>query len=148
MKPDSLRVGSGVAVGVTEPMIVEVVHAFYGRIRLDPTLGPIFFRVIGDHWDAHLSKMCDFWSSVLLMSGRYHGTPMATHVRLGDLGSHHFALWLRMFRETVMELCPSEAAALFVARSQMIARSLQLGIATHRGELPTVRPAVRHSSQV
>src|SRR5262249_43521393 len=46
MKPDSLRVGPGVAVGVTELMIVEVVHAFYGRIRQDPTLAPIFFRVI------------------------------------------------------------------------------------------------------
>jgi hemoglobin len=122
-------------------MIVEVVHAFYGRIRQDPTLGPIFSRVIGDDWDVHLSKMCDFWSSVLLMSGRFHGTPMAVHVRLGDVGPNHFALWLRMFRETVTELCPPEAAALFVVKSQMIAQSLQLGIANHRGELATVHHA-------
>jgi hemoglobin len=142
MTPDSLRSGPGVSAGVTEPMIIEVVHAFYGRIRKDPTLGPIFSRVIGDNWDAHLSKMCDFWSSVLLMSGRFHGTPMAAHIRLGDLGPHHFALWLRMFRETVTRLCPPEAAALFVAKSQMIAHSLQLGIANHRGELPPVRSAI------
>jgi hemoglobin len=140
MKPDSLRVGPGVAVGVTESMIAEVVHAFYGRIRQDLMLGPIFARVIGDDWDGHLSKMCDFWSSVLLMSGRYHGTPMVAHIQLGDLGPHHFALWLRIFRETVAELCPPDAATLFIAKSKMIAQSLQLGIGSHRGKLPAVLP--------
>ncbi len=145
MKPDSLRLGPGVAVGVTEAMIAEVVHAFYGRIRTDPILGPIFLGAIDD-WDAHLAKMCDFWSSVLLMSGRFHGTPMAVHIRLsgpqGGLGPDQFGRWLRLFGETVAEICPPDAAALFGAKAQMIAQSLQLGIAAHRGELPPLRPAV------
>ena len=41
------RAGPGVAAGVTEGMIHDVVHAFYGKIRVDPALGPIFNRVIG-----------------------------------------------------------------------------------------------------
>jgi hemoglobin len=142
MKGESF--GPGAAAGVTEPMIIEVVHALYRRVRKDPTLGPIFLRVIGEHWDAHLAKMRDFWSSALLMSGRYHGTPMAAHVRIGGLGPQHFALWLRMFRETAIELCPQPAAELLVAKSQMIARSLQLAIASQRGESPPVRPATRN----
>lgn len=138
--PDT-RVGPGVAVGVTEPMIHDVVHAFYARVRADPALGPIFNRVIGDGWDAHLAKLCDFWSSVLLMTGRFKGSPMTAHARLADIRPTHFARWLHLFAQTVEQLCPPQAAALFVARSQMIARSLQLGLAVNRGELPPVRSA-------
>jgi hemoglobin len=125
-------------------MIHAVVHGFYGRIRQDPALGPIFNRVIAaDAWPAHLQKMCDFWSSVMLMSGRFHGAPMPAHLRIetqsGEgVNARHFARWLHLFAETVAELCPPEAAALFVRKSQMIAQSLQLGIAASRGEIPPI----------
>lgn len=132
------RVGPGVAVGVTEAMIHTVVYGFYARIRTDPALGPVFNRVIED-WDVHLPKMCDFWSSVLLMSGRFKGAPMAAHAKIPEIRQTHFARWLHLFRLTAEELCPPEAAALFVAKSEMIAQSLQLGIAVSRGELPPLR---------
>jgi hemoglobin len=135
------RVGPGAQVGVTEPMIHDVVHGFYDKVRTDPALGPIFNRVIGDGWDEHLAKMCDFWSSVMLMSGRFKGSPMVAHIQVGDIRPTHFARWLHLFRQTVEELCPPEAAALFIARSEMIAQSLQLGIAASRGELPEARSA-------
>lgn len=70
------RLGPGHAVGITEEMIAEVVHDFHGRVWADELIGPIFDRAIGDGWNAHLAKLCDFWSSVLLMTGRFHGTPM------------------------------------------------------------------------
>jgi hemoglobin len=128
------RIAPGVQVGVTEPMIHAVVHAFYGKVRSDPALGPIFNRVIGD-WDEHLAKMCDFWSSVLLMTGRFKGSPMAAHIRVGGIRETHFARWLHLFRQTADEACPPPAAALFKARAEMIAQSLQLGIAASRGEI-------------
>ena len=134
-----LRVGPGVAVGVTEAMIHELVHAFYAKVRIDPALGPIFNRVIGDGWDEHLAKLCDFWSSVLLMTGRFKGAPMPAHIRLAEIRPTHFARWLHLFRQTAEQLCPPEAAALFVAKSEMIGQSLQLGIAASRGELPPLR---------
>jgi hemoglobin len=133
----SLRQGPGVAAGVTEPMIHAVVHGFYDQVRRDPALGPIFNRQIGDDWDAHLAKMCDFWSSVLLMSGRFKGSPMTAHAALPDIRATHFARWLHLFHQTVERLCPPDAAALFVAKSEMIAQSLQLGIAVARGEPPS-----------
>lgn len=138
-----LRVGPGEAVGITEAMIHDLVHAFYAEIRTDPELGPIFNRVIGQGWDVHLAKMCDFWSSVLLMTGRFKGQPMAAHVQITELQPAHFARWLHLFRQTVQARCPSAAAALFVAKSEMIAQSLQLGIAASRGELPGASPANR-----
>jgi len=134
------RIAPGAPVGVTEEMIRALVHGFYDRVRADPALGPIFDRAIAD-WDPHLERMCDFWSSVMLMTGRFKGAPMAAHVRIEGLGPGHFARWLELFRQTAAELCPPDAAAVFVAKAEMIAQSLQLGIAASRGELPPARPA-------
>lgn len=130
------RLAPGGPLGVDEAMIRRLVHAFYAKVRRDPALGPIFNPVIGDHWDAHLAKLCDFWSSVVLMTGRFKGSPMAVHVALPDIRPTHFARWLHLFGETADEICPPAAADLFRARAEMIAQSLQLGIAAHRGELP------------
>lgn len=141
---DPSRVGPGVAVGVTEEMIHAVVHGFYENVRKDPAIGPIFNRGIAEaDWPAHLAKMCDFWSSVLLMTGRFKGTPMAAHARITELRPTHFARWLHLFRQTVETLCPPEAAALFVVKSEMIAKSLQLGLAVSRGELPGASARLR-----
>jgi hemoglobin len=129
---------------VTEEMIHELVHGFYGKIRTDPALGPIFNGVIQPQaWPEHLQKMCDFWSSVMLMTGRFHGAPMPAHVRIPEIRPTHFARWLHLFGQTARELCPPEAAEAFVARAEMIAQSLQLGIAASRGELPPVRSAAK-----
>ncbi len=138
VRSDRLLISPGHAVGITEEMIHEVVHGFYGRIRQDPALSPIFNSVIAaDAWPAHLQKMCDFWSSVILMSGRFHGAPMLAHLRIDNISARHFARWLHLFAETVSELCPPEAAEIFVQRSRMIAQSLQLGIAASRGDIPS-----------
>ena len=130
----------GLDDGITEEMIRELVHTFYARVRRDPLIGPIFNRVVDD-WPAHLDKLCAFWSSVTLMTGRYKGTPMKVHAELPDIGPEHFERWLGMFRATAQDICPDEAARLFIDRSERIAESLQLGIALHRGEsiVPTIR---------
>jgi hemoglobin len=130
------RIGPGAAAGVTEAMIAELVRAFYAKVRRDPVIGPIFEREIGDGWDEHLAKLCDFWSSVLLMTGRFKGAPMAAHARSPDIEPAHFARWLALFRETAAALWPPEAATLVVAKAEMIGESLQLGIAASRGEPP------------
>jgi hemoglobin len=135
MEGDAPRVGPGVAAGVTEEMIHAVVHGFYVQVRRDPAIGPIFNRVIAEEdWPSHLAKMCDFWSSVLLMTGRFKGAPMVAHARIAELRPTHFARWLHLFRQTVEALCPPDAAGLFVAKSELIAKRLQLGVAVSRGE--------------
>lgn len=130
------RAGPGAPVGVTEAMIHDLVHAFYAKVRVDPALGPIFNRVVDD-WDDHLAKLCDFWSSVVLATGRFRGAPMPAHIRIPEIRPTHFARWLHLFRQTAEEVCPPEAAAVFVARSEMIGQSLQLGIAASRNPIPS-----------
>jgi hemoglobin len=136
----------GVGAGITEAMIRDLVHAFYARVRSDPLLGPIFNTRVAD-WPAHLDKLCAFWSSVMLMTGRYKGTPMRVHAELPEIASQHFQHWLALFQATAREVCPDAAASLFVDRSQRIAQSLQLGIALHRGEgLGQSPPGLRGTS--
>lgn len=119
--------------GIDEPMIERLVRAFYDRARRDPEIGPIFESQVQD-WDAHIAQMCAFWSSVALMSGRYHGQPMAIHLPL-PIDTPHFDRWLTLFAETAAEICPPAAAAHFLERAHRIADSLELGIAVHKGEL-------------
>ena len=129
------RLAPGGPVGVTEPMIHALVHGFYAQVRADPVLGPIFNGHVDD-WDAHLAKLCDFWSSVLLMTGRFKGAPMRPHVQLPEIEPAHFDRWLDLWRGAARRLCPPPAAALFIAKAEMIAQSLQLGISINRGEFP------------
>ena len=119
--------------GITEEMIERVVRAFYARVREDAVLAPIFEARIHD-WEPHLQQMCAFWSSVALMSGRYHGTPMVKHMPL-PVDAEHFDRWLALFEATARDLCPPEAEAHFVERARRIATSLELGIATGAGVL-------------
>jgi len=127
--------------GLDDEMIDRLVRAFYARARLDPLLGPIFERHVGD-WKAHFSRMRDFWSSVALMSGRYHGQPMAAHSPL-PIDTQHFNRWLELFAAAAQEICPPPAAAHFIERAHRIADSLELGIAAAKGEIRSrpVRPA-------
>ncbi len=111
-----------------EQLVHDLVHAFYGRVRADATLGRICEGVVGGRWDEHLAKMCDFWSSVIMASGRYEGRPLAAHLRLKDVRPEHFQLWLRLFRATAAEVCPGDLAALFIDRAERIAESFQLGM--------------------
>ena len=123
----------GTQLGVTEDMITELVHAFYAAVRHDPAIGPIFARAIEtDGWPAHLARLVDFWSSVLLMSGRFKGSPIVMHLALGELRPTHFARWLHLFGQTAKAVWPADAAALVIQKSELIARSLQLGVETQR----------------
>jgi hemoglobin len=117
--------------GITEAMIARLVHAFYDKVRADEMLGPVFATRIHD-WEPHLAQMCAFWSSVALMTGRYHGTPMAKHMPL-PVDASHFDRWLALFEATAREVCPPEAAAHFLERARRIAASLELGIANANG---------------
>jgi hemoglobin len=117
--------------GITEAMIERLVHAFYDKVRADAVLGPVFDARIRD-WGPHLQQMCAFWSSVALMTGRYHGTPMVKHAPL-PVDAAHFDRWLALFEQTAHEVCPGEAEAHFVERARRIATSLELGIANANG---------------
>lgn len=117
--------------GIDEAMIERLVRSFYACVRNDDLLGPVFAARISD-WEPHLQKMFAFWSSVALMTGRYHGRPMAKHLPL-PIDGRHFDRWLTLFAETAHDVCPVPAAEHFIERAHRIAESLELGIATTAG---------------
>lgn len=116
--------------GLDEARLGALVHGFYAKVRADAVLGPIFAERISD-WEPHLARMVDFWSSVALMTGRYHGTPMAAHVNL-PVTRGHFDRWLALFRETAVEVCTAAGAAHVIERAERIAQSLHMGIEDHK----------------
>jgi hemoglobin len=119
--------------GIDEAMIARLIHGFYADVRADEFLSPIFAALIDD-WTPHLERMCAFWSSVMLMSGRYHGQPMPKHAPL-PIEARHFDRWLALFETAARRECPPAAAAAFIQRAHRIGESLQLGLAVQRGQL-------------
>jgi hemoglobin len=129
--------------GIDEAMIERLVRSFYARVRDDAILGPIFAAKIKD-WEPHLEKMFAFWSSVALMSGRYHGQPMARHLPL-PIDARHFDRWLALFAQTAHDVCPRAAAERFILLSRRIAESLELGLANSHGVM--LRKGGRYSAE-
>ncbi|MGX7876774.1 group III truncated hemoglobin [Mesorhizobium sp. ORM6] len=119
--------------GVDRTSIGVLVRKFYSRVRKDERLGPIFAgEIIGD-WEPHLDKMTDFWCSVILKSGDYHGRPVPAHLKLKNVTEVDFEIWLALFGETASELFTPEIAAVFVERAERIATSLRLAMFFHLG---------------
>jgi len=130
-----------VADSITEPAIAELVRRFYGKARLDPTIGPLFNEAVQD-WDEHFAKLADFWSSVMLTTGRYHGNPMAAHLK-HRIEPEFFARWLRLWHDTTGEVFGPEIAAQFGVKAERIAESLKLALFYRPGAFPIRRAATR-----
>ena len=124
--------------GLTEEVLARLVHRFCGRVRQDAVLGPILAARITD-WPRHLARMCAVWSSVVLMSARYHGAPVPAHQGL-PVKASRFARWLALSVETARDTCTAEGAALVEEKAQRIARSLQFAVAATAGGPPALRP--------
>lgn len=78
-----------------------LVDEFYGKVRADALLGPIFEEKIGDRWDSHLNTMYRFWQTILLDDGQtYFGNPFIKHASLPIFGDH-FERWLALWAETL-----------------------------------------------
>ncbi|WP_322517305.1 group III truncated hemoglobin [Rhodopseudomonas palustris] len=125
---------------ITEAEIATMVRTFYTRARDDDLIGPIFDRAVED-WDHHIAQITDFWSSMLLKTGRYGGRPMRPHLVLG-LEPAHFDRWLALFEATASELFTPDIAAAFIVRARRIADSFEMGIATTQGKVTVPRHGV------
>jgi hemoglobin len=131
------------ATGLDEAVLSTLVHGFYAKVRADAALGPIFASRITD-WEPHLERMVAFWSSVALMTGRYHGRPVPAHAGL-PVGWTHFERWLALFRETARETCSPEGAAHVIERAERIARSLHFAVKDAAGVDADAVPMLREN---
>ena len=112
---------------ITSEAIADVVDTFYGRVRHDSMLGPIFARHVAD-WAPHLLRMNTFWRSVLLRTGEFQpsdrGSPPVLHAAVGGLGADHFARWLTLFSAVLKERLEAGPAQTWNGRAQSIGNSL------------------------
>jgi truncated hemoglobin YjbI/tellurite resistance-related uncharacterized protein len=132
---------------LTEDRLTELVERFYGRVRQDPLIGPVFNDAVGD-WPHHLDKLAHFWSSVMLSTGRYKGNPVAEHLKhIDQITPEMFERWLALWRETTDEQLPGEAAAQLQVKADRIAESLQLAIRFRPGQAPLGAPVGKNPAR-
>jgi hemoglobin len=93
----------------TEADVRLLVDNFYGAIREDPLLNPIFTDFARVEWEHHLPKMYAFWGGIILNQPGYVGQPFVPHTRL-PVAREHFTRWVELFRTTVDRLFTGEAA--------------------------------------
>lgn len=85
-----------------------LVRTFYGKVRKDDLLGPIFNGIIKD-WEEHLELLTDFWETQLLYKRKYYGNPMIAHVDVdkqvnNTISEKHFGVWINLWLHTLDEL--------------------------------------------
>ncbi|HEX8659206.1 MAG TPA: group III truncated hemoglobin, partial [Hymenobacter sp.] len=83
-------------------------------------LAPVFNEFAQVNWPAHLPRMYDFWSSILLHTARYRGQPFLKHVPL-PIAAEHFERWLTLFISTVDALFEGPVATEAKLRARNIA---------------------------
>jgi hemoglobin len=136
IRPSYARPGA-VSNAVNIEVIRAVVDDFYGRVRQDLMLGPVFATHIGD-WEPHLKKMYGFWSTVLLGDRQYTGNPFEKHQAVLELSAAHFERWLDIFAKTLETHCSEadKAAWEATARRMGFAMASRLGFGEHADLLP------------
>jgi hemoglobin len=123
------------ARGIDDAFISDLVEQFYESILADEMLGPVFGAKVTD-WPHHLTRMKDFWASVLLESGRFSGNPMQKHIAIGGLDAAHFDRWQSVWDATLTRIAPdAQVANRFRDAAQRIGESLLTGIQIDRGGL-------------
>lgn len=134
-----------VASVIDDASIERLVRHFYAKVRRDADLGPIFEAAIPGDWEPHLHTMMDFWSSVMLRTGRFSGRPVQKHMALVGVTPDHFATWLRLFDASARAVYPAAIADQFVDRAERIADSLQRAMFPPAGVRPSRHPTGERS---
>ena len=101
--------------GLTRGLIRDLMFAFYGKVRSDALLVPIFTRAIGTDWDAHIERIISFWLTATRLGRGYDGTRfMSAHLQHSSIHAEDLPRWLALFRQTIGERCSPEQAAVLV----------------------------------
>lgn len=102
-----------------------LVDSFYGKVKMDNLLGPVFEQKIQNRWPEHLEKMYRFWQTILLDEHTYHGSPFAPHAKL-FIHKEHFERWLMLFINTIDENFTGSKAIEARWRAEKMAYMFQL----------------------
>lgn len=110
--------------------IKKFVDHFYGKVRQDALLSPVFAaRIFDVEWPAHLERMYAFWNAILFGETGFHGNPMQKHLQL-PIGEVHFERWLNLFYKSIDELFTGDKADEAKARAGSIAKIMNFKISS------------------
>lgn len=118
--------------------ISVLVHRFYGKIRKDELLGPIFnSHITNEQWPEHLSKLTDFWETNLFGIAKFKGSPTTKHISVDKNLNHtvepvHFGKWLQLWFETLDELFEGELATKAKDTARRMSTSQYITLWQHR----------------
>ncbi len=113
---------------VDEQDLARLVARFYAAVRADSLIGPVFNDAI-DAWPEHLGKLTAFWSSLMMTSGRYKGTPMAAHLKhRSRITPAMFDRWLALWREATDEEMPPAIAKSMQVKAERIAHNFKFAL--------------------
>ena len=118
--------------------VKRLVDSFYGKVREDALLAPVFDERIGNRWPQHLEKMYKFWQTVLIGEHTYYGSPFLPHAQL-PVDRTHFDQWLTLFYATVEENFTGEKAEEAKWRAARMADMFQVKIDYYRNH-PATQP--------
>ena len=112
--------------------IFLLVKTFYGKVRLDSLLGPIFNMIIKD-WEVHFEHLTDFWQSNLFFEKKYSGDPFQKHAEVdklveGSITELHFGVWLNLWFQTIDELFEGETAKIAKNRARNMGTYMHIKI--------------------
>ncbi|WP_394749272.1 group III truncated hemoglobin [Spongiimicrobium salis] len=121
----------------TRKDVYRLVVMFYGKIREDDLLGPIFNTHIKD-WEAHFELLTDFWESNLFFVKKYSGNPLLKHQEVDasenyTLEQLHFGRWLNLWFQTINDLYHGEKATIAKNRARNMSTFFYLSIFKARG---------------
>lgn len=111
--------------------VKKMVDTFYGKVRENDMLSPIFNERIQNRWPEHLEKMYTFWQTLLLDERTYFGAPFPPHAQL-PVHHAHFEQWIQLFKQTVDELFSGEKANEAKWRADRMAEMFEFKIERHR----------------
>jgi hemoglobin len=109
-----------------------LVRTFYGKLRKDSLLGPIFESMISD-WEKHLELLTDFWESNLFFRKSYQGDPLQKHIDVdifhnGTINELHFGTWINLWHQTIDSLFEGEVAQIAKNRARNMGTFIHLKI--------------------
>ena len=112
-----------------EAFVTRLLTAFYDKVHQDPELGPVFDRIIGDGWPAHVRRIESFWRMALRISRGYHGPDfMPAHLQHEMIRADQLERWLALFEQTVDEVAPPSARERLMLIASAMAANLRIGL--------------------
>ena len=120
---------------ITPNEIDQLVTTFYARARVDPVIGPVFLKAVGDDresWVQHEAHIASFWRNAIGLDRSFSGNPMMKHLANKDVVPAHFSTWLDLFHQSAKDILPPGKAASICALADRIGESLQMGLKQFR----------------